>query len=251
MILLTDQTETRRLQEQVARQERLALMGRMLAALAHQIRTPLSAAMLYTGHLVRGELGEEQRARFAAKTMARLRAMEQQVRDMLIFVKGGVHLSERCSVGDLADDLGPALEAPLAGGRCRCLLRVDAGAAQARLVCNRQALAGAIMNLVNNGLQAGASELRIDIASNSEDTERLDIVVSDDGAGMDAGTLLRVQEAFFSTKAHGTGLGLAVARAVVHAHQGELELQSEPGRGTRVLLRLPLLPSHAEVPHDA
>ncbi|RZA09105.1 MAG: PAS domain-containing protein [Moraxellaceae bacterium] len=71
IILLTDQTETRRLQQQVARYEKLSAMGKMVSALAHQIRTPLSAALLYSNHLCNEELDGEKRQAFAHKLLDR------------------------------------------------------------------------------------------------------------------------------------------------------------------------------------
>ena len=70
----------------------------------------------------------------------------------------------------------------------------------------------------------------------------LRISISDNGVGIDAATLARLGEPFFTTRATGTGLGLAVVNSVVRAHSGALELRSRPGRGTCATLQLPLLP---------
>jgi signal transduction histidine kinase len=66
----------------------------------------------------------------------------------------------------------------------------------------------------------------------------LDLI--DTGCGMDAGTREHVFDAFFSTKRGGTGLGLPTARKIIEAHGGEIELQSEPGRGTQFTVKLPV-----------
>ena len=87
LVLLTDLTETRRLQDQLARHERLSSLGRMVASLAHQIRTPLSTALLYASHLEQGGLSEQQQQRFAGSLKARLHELEHQVRDMLVFAR--------------------------------------------------------------------------------------------------------------------------------------------------------------------
>lgn len=94
LVLLNDLTETRRLQDQLARHERLSSLGRMVASLAHQIRTPLSAAMLYAGHLADNEqaLSAQTRQRFAATLKERLHELEHQVRDMLVFARGELPL---------------------------------------------------------------------------------------------------------------------------------------------------------------
>jgi two-component system sensor histidine kinase FlrB len=92
-LLLTDLTETRALQQRLSRHQRLSEMGRMMSSLAHQIRTPLSAAMLYAGHLCDSDLSQEQTRRFSYKLLDRLQHLEQQVKDMLIFVRGDVKLT--------------------------------------------------------------------------------------------------------------------------------------------------------------
>ncbi|HBO9104810.1 TPA: PAS domain-containing protein [Pseudomonas aeruginosa] len=95
LILLNDLTDTRRLQEQLARHERLSALGRMVASLAHQIRTPLSAALLYAGHLSEQALPTDQQQRFAGRLKERLHELEHQVRDMLVFARGGELLCNR------------------------------------------------------------------------------------------------------------------------------------------------------------
>ena len=232
VVLLTDQTDTRRLQEQLARQERLTLMGRMLAARAHQIRTPLAAAMLYAGHLAGERLDAKQTRRFAEKTLSRLQAMEYQVRDMLIFVKGDVPLTARVSVPDLVEALRSAMEPALINYTGSCDWQVDTNP-ELQLQCNRDALVGAVMNLVTNGIQAMAGSGRLELRLCQADDLRLVITVADDGPGMDQSTLEKVNDVFFSTKPHGTGLGLAVVRAVAQAHQGNLHCAQPRGKDAK------------------
>ncbi|WP_156509124.1 histidine kinase dimerization/phospho-acceptor domain-containing protein, partial [Oleiphilus sp. HI0132] len=100
LVLLSDLTETRLLQEQVSRAERLSSLGKMVASLAHQIRTPLSTAMLYAGHLCQPELDESMRVDLSEKVMSRLTHLEHQIRDMLIFAKGDERLVERMPLND-------------------------------------------------------------------------------------------------------------------------------------------------------
>jgi two-component system sensor histidine kinase FlrB len=97
LVLLNDLTETRHLQDQLARHERLSSLGRMVASLAHQIRTPLSAALLYASHLTEQELPVATQQRFAGRLKERLHELEHQVRDMLVFARGELTASPpRC-----------------------------------------------------------------------------------------------------------------------------------------------------------
>ncbi|MGX5220044.1 sensor histidine kinase [Pseudomonas segetis] len=236
LVLLTDLTETRRLQDQLSRHERLSALGRMVASLAHQIRTPLSAALLYASHLTEQVLPAEQQQRFAGRLKERLHELEHQVRDMLIFARGDLPLPDRITPKALFNALRAAGEAHVQGMQVRWQCDSYSG----ELLCNRDTLVGTALNLVENAIQASGRQARLKIHLYSRDNS-LRLCISDDGPGIDAPTLARLGEPFFTTKTTGTGLGLAVVKAVAKAHQGELKLLSRPGRGTSALLILPLI----------
>jgi two-component system sensor histidine kinase FlrB len=241
LILLTDLTETRQLQSQLAHAQRLSAMGRMVASLAHQIRTPLSAAILYGGHLSQPDLDEELRQRCASRLMSRLTHLEQQVRDMLIFARGETRLAEELSAGKLVVSLSAAVEGlkPASGIDVTLDSRIDD---QCRLMCNRDALVGACMNLVNNSLEAGATDVQVQLASSAQGME---IRVLDNGPGFSKEQSGRIIEAFYTTKSHGTGLGLAVVQAVVKAHNGRFSIFSPEQGGAVATLQLPTLADRA------
>lgn len=240
IILLTDQTETRRLQSELARHERLSALGQMVSALAHQIRTPLSAALLYAGHLKREQLGDDKRQVFADKVANRLRHMERQVQDMLLFVKGEIPREDIASVAQIHAELAEAMEAPIAISKSTVNWHVSDR--EYYLTCNRDALISALLNLVNNAIQAVGSEAELTISLGVHKISGrawLGIEVLDKGPGIDAELLPRLGELFVTTKSQGTGLGLAVVNAVAKAHGGRFSLQSDKGQGARAIMLLP------------
>ncbi|RRV26717.1 PAS domain-containing protein [Pseudomonas sp. o96-267] len=236
LVLLTDLTETRRLQDQLSRHERLSALGRMVASLAHQIRTPLSAALLYASHLNEQVLPAEQQQRFAGRLKERLHELENQVRDMLIFARGELPLPDRLSPSVLFDALRAAADAHVGDMAVRWQCDVRDG----ELLCNRDTLVGTVLNLIDNAIQAAGRDARLKIHLYRRDSQ-LRLSVSDNGPGMSREVLARLGEPFFTTKTTGTGLGLAVVKAVARAHQGQLLLQSRAGRGTCAIVSLPLL----------
>lgn len=241
IILLTDLTETRRLQSELSRHERLSALGKMMSALAHQIRTPLSTAMLYAGHLRDSELEDERRREFAGKLSNRLNHIERQVQDMLLFVKGDLPLNDYITAAELEQGLAEALEVPLSTSESDCQYRNHC--APVRLRCNREALIGALLNLANNSIQASGKKAELQVALNHEILKGqhwLAVQMTDKGPGIEADLLPKVRDLFVTTKAQGTGLGLAVVQAVVRAHGGAFDLQSQPGEGTQATLLLPL-----------
>ncbi|MEK1942198.1 MAG: ATP-binding protein [Pseudomonas sp.] len=236
LVLLNDLTETRQLQDQLARHERLSALGRMVASLAHQIRTPLSAALLYASHLTEQVLPVDQQQRFASRLKERLHELEHQVRDMLVFARGELPLPDRLAPKKLYDALRAAAEPHVQGMNVRWQCDAHGG----ELLCNRDTLVGTVLNLMENAIQAAGRSANLKVHFYVRG-QNLRLCISDNGPGIDATTMARLGEPFFTTKTTGTGLGLAVVKAVARAHQGELLLRSRPGRGTCAILVLPLI----------
>lgn len=240
LILLTDLTETRQLQSQLARNERLSALGRMVASLAHQIRTPLSTALLYASHLNQPDLAGVHRQRFSQRLKDRLQTIEQQVRDMLLFAKGDLPLNDRTSAQMLFAGLQQQAETLIgeSGASCRWEDRTPPGVT---LLCNQETLIGAMLNLIDNAIQAGAPLARLKVVQRLQEG-RLSLSVVDGGRGMSPAELAKIGEPFYTTRDQGTGLGVSVVKSVAQAHGGAFLLRSRAGRGTWAELVLPVLP---------
>ncbi|ROM71338.1 PAS domain-containing sensor histidine kinase [Pseudomonas brassicacearum] len=242
LVLLNDLTETRHLQDQLARHERLSSLGRMVASLAHQIRTPLSAALLYASHLTEQQLPMETQQRFAGRLKERLHELEHQVRDMLVFARGELPLTDRVTPKALLQSLQAAALTHVQDLPIRWQCDSHAG----EVLCNRDTLVGAVLNLIENAIQASGGDVRLKVHLYTRGNS-LRLCVSDSGSGIEPAVLARLGEPFFTTKTTGTGLGLTVVKAVARAHQGELQLRSRLGRGTCALVLLPLFSSAPSV----
>ena len=240
IILLTDLTETRHLQSQLARNERLSALGRMVASLAHQIRTPLSTALLYASHLNQPELSTGHRQRFSQRLRDRLQTIEQQVRDMLIFARGDLPLHDRVTANSLFAGLQQQAETLVdeAGADCRWVDRAPEGV---RLLCNQETLIGALLNLIENAIQAGTPAARIKVIQRLQEG-RLSVSVVDGGRGMTRAELAKIGEPFYTTRSQGTGLGVSVVKSVAQAHGGAFLLRSRAGRGSWAELIVPVMP---------
>ena len=240
IVLMTDQTETRDLQSKLARHQRLTAMGKMVASLAHQVRTPLSGAMLYAEHLSSSDLEVDVRHRFSSKLTRQLKNIEAQVRDMLIFARGSAPLNQILS----SDNLFSLLE------ETRNILKnqyqtnvtilheSDSGSIQ----CHQESLIGALQNLIANAIEATE-----EVAAGSEVVVRIDqkdhfliVSISDNGPGLSDVAKEKLTEPFYTTKSNGTGLGLPVVNAVVRAHHGKLDFFNQPEGGACFVISLPL-----------
>ncbi|MFD2229907.1 sensor histidine kinase [Alkalimarinus sediminis] len=237
LVLLTDLTETRELQAQVSRTERLSSLGRMVASLAHQIRTPLSTAMLYAGHLNQPEISDDMRQKCAEKIMSRLTHLEHQIRDMLVFAKGDTRLAESVKASDLFEQLKLAADTPIKNAHAD--VEWQDCSENTSLLCNRDTLVGACLNLINNSIEAKAEGVKINVKIVSPGKGYINIEVSDNGPGFSAEQKNKILDAFYTTKSHGTGLGLPVVQAVVKAHHGRFYITSND-EGAKAVITLPV-----------
>lgn len=238
ILLLVDVTETRCLQDQLNQHQRLAVMGEMAASLAHQVRTPLASALLYTSHLKRPQLADEDRARFADKSLSRLRHLERLVNDMLLYARGGTAGAEVFSVHSLLAEMEQILEPQLQASATRLSWHDATDAAE--LYANREMVISALQNLTTNAMQAMGSGGELTLAAEYAGAESIDLLVHDNGPGIHPEHQATVFDPFFTTRGTGTGLGLAVVAATARAHHGEVWLRSVPGEGCTFAMRLPL-----------
>lgn len=239
LILITDLTETRLLQDKLGQLQRLSSLGQMVSKLAHQIRTPLSAAMLYGANLKNKNLKVEDRENFQHKLMSRLNDLEQQVNDMLLFAKSGKQqVVEPISINELVSESSNGLEALIK--KANATLTIKPCPDDCKVLGNKRALNGAIVNLIHNALQVIPDKAKIQIESRClEDYAFISVI--DNGKGIDSALANKIFEPFYTSRVHGTGLGLAVVKSVANAHQGDVKLLSGPNEGAHFCIKLPLL----------
>lgn len=237
ILLIHDVTAAHTMKAELERSQRLAAMGEMAASLAHQLRTPLAAALLYTANLGQPGVADEARAKFSDKAAGQLRRLERLIQDVLLFARGE-HLGRDVIVlSDLLLEAAQTVE-PLMREHGLSFSTVDT-ASGAIIVGSRKALFGAVISLLENAIQATpaggkiclSGDLRGDLAA---------IAVRDTGTGIPRETQARIFEPFFTTKGQGTGLGLAIALGVARAHGGNIEIFSEPGTGAEFVISLPV-----------
>jgi signal transduction histidine kinase len=229
------------LERQLSRAENLAAMGRLTATLAHEIKNPLAIIRGSAQRLGKLEPEAQRMAEFVVEETDRLGAT---VARYLQFARG-----DRGATG--AGDALAALAATLAllEGEFRARrvtlrregLLADAGPPGAQVLTvglDNESLKQVYLNLLLNALDAlpEGGTLR---AAVGERRGRIEVTIEDDGSGIAAETLRQLGSPFFTTKAQGTGLGLFLTRRLVQSAGGALEIESQPGRGTTCVVRLP------------
>jgi len=237
IILLSDVSELRSLQDMVNQQKHLSAMGEMVASMAHQVRTPLSTAILYASQMNKIAVPDTSRIKFSNKILERLHYLERQVNDMLIFAKEGRLAMEVFSLQAFLHRVNENMRDMTAGIDLQFTLnnKVDVDL----MLGNEDALLGAIMNLLNNAVEVQQGSGQVNMLVTQQDQSSLTIQIQDYGSGIDEDTKQRLFEPFYTTKVKGTGLGLAVVDSVVRAHSGSIHCESEKARGTVFTLLLP------------
>ncbi|MFB3922830.1 MAG: sensor histidine kinase [Terriglobia bacterium] len=231
-------------QKILARSERLAVAGQLAASLAHEIGTPLNSISGHVQLLGRRSPNDEASSR-------RLRIIERQIEQIVRTVKqllSWTHTlelhAEPVDIRQVAKEAlllsSPALK--LRGIRVRTEIPSDLP----EIYGDFGYLQQVFLNLINNSMDAmpGGGELRVRLRAARDERGSNNVVfeIEDTGQGMTAETLNRVFEPMFTTKRMGTGagLGLAICDQVVRQHAGTIQVESEPGRGTRFIITLPL-----------
>ena len=237
ILLIHDVTAAHALKAELERNQRLAAMGEMAASLAHQLRTPLATALLYSANLCQPDLDDAARVRFAGKTAAQLKRLERLIQEVLLFARGESIGRDTIPVWQLLADAAQTVE-PLFADR-KVAFRVNCAADGVVVTGSRKALAGALVNLLENALQACTVDGKVTLGASVADGALL-LAVRDSGVGISPEIQARVFEPFFTTRGQGTGLGLAIALGVARAHGGTIKVSSLPEDGSEFVIMLPV-----------
>ncbi len=221
---------------------RLAALGQFAAAIAHDIRTPLTSISLNVQILRRKlQLPDDDREHLdiALEELARL---DKSVAEILDFAKPVKLAPQPIDVGELLEDTTRGLSPVLS--EKGVALRCEPQGELPQVNGDRQRLRQVLVNLVGNAADASTPgthvTVRASIArSTAADAAHIAIEVEDHGRGIDADDLPRIFEPFFTTRPDGTGLGLAICHKVVRAHGGDIQVRSAVGQGSTFTILLP------------
>jgi two-component system sensor histidine kinase FlrB len=243
ILLIQDVTDARTLRDHISRHQRLSSMGEMAASLAHQIRTPLASALLYVSQMSSKALSEEKRDKFTSKTLSSLRHLEALVEDMLQYARGGKAKDQPVDVSQLLTQLAASVEPKVF--QTRSVIAYDEVKPGLMVMGDQDALLTALQNLVSNSIDVVGEHADIQVRVTTsepfpQEDSSVNISVKDQGPGLTETLHEKIFEPFFTSRAKGTGLGLAVVRAVAQAHDGDVWVHSIPGQGAEFGLRLPL-----------
>ena len=229
----------RRMQEQLARNEKIAALGRMAAQVAHEVKNPLAGLRLYSLHLkskVTGKLADNEMA-LVDKIIDGINQLSDTAEQVLSFART-VQLSRRkLDLNRIIKDSLALLEPQLSENKINVNLNLAEPSAIAML--DEVSMRSTLINLMLNSIQAMAQGGEL-IVSTAASEETLQLSIADTGCGMTEDQVKNVFEPFYTTKSQGLGLGMSFASKIIEMHGGKVSVDSHINRGTSISIALPV-----------
>ncbi|MDF2679313.1 MAG: kinE 3 [Brevibacillus sp.] len=218
--------------------EHLQTVSHLAASISHEVRNPLTVTRGFIQLLRDSTLSQEKKLMYIGFSLKELDRAEHIISDYLSFAKPSLENVESLDVNKELDYIIQVIR-PFASMR-NIALHVQKADHELQIWGDRQKLHQALVNLMKNGIEAmdGNGDLTITLHVNDD---KIVIVIEDTGKGMDPDQLLKLGTPFFTTKENGTGLGTMVAFSIIRAMQGEIDVKSERGYGTRFTISFPPL----------
>jgi two-component system NtrC family sensor kinase len=242
VLVFEDQTERRRLQEQLIQSEKMSAIGQLIAGVAHDLNNPLASVVGFSDFLA--EAGE-----VPASLQEPLQVIRQEaeraatiVKNLLSFARSQEGERTRQPIRSLLDSTLVLLRNQLMAHKVEATVEVEAGLPD--VLVNANQIKQVFVNVINNASQAIASDApsgRIWIVARRVH-DAVAVSVTDSGPGMPDDVAARVFEPFFTTKpeGEGTGLGLSICQGIMKEHGGRITLDTRPGSGATFTVELPI-----------
>lgn len=223
----------RRLREQAEKDRYLAGLGQAAAAIVHDLKNPLISIMGFARRIRQGKGNISTASETIIKSAGDMQLIVQDVLDFSKPQRIEFRATDaRDFVGGVCNDCG--MKAAEKG----VVISSHLTEGPVSISIDRTHMKRALINLINNAIEAShKSDVVAVRAEVSEDGLR--IKIRDHGSGMDKETLENIFLPFYTKKSAGTGLGMAIAKKIIEGHQGEIQIESQPGTGTEVTVRLP------------
>jgi signal transduction histidine kinase/CheY-like chemotaxis protein len=238
----------RQLEADLAHINRVSMMGELAASLAHEIKQPITAAMINAQSSLHYLEGEMPRLEEASESVSSIITNVMRAADIIDRVRSlygrGTAEREIVDINGIVREIAVLLRDT--AGRNSTSIRTKLDAKLPTATADRIQLQQVLMNLMLNGIEA-MKDIRgeLTVASGRDEDGHLLVSVSDSGPGLPEGESERIFEAFFTTKPQGSGMGLSISRRIIEAHGGRLWASPNPGGGATFRFSLPTAPAGA------
>ena len=241
VVLFRDQSEVRALRREIARTQRLASVGRLAGGVAHEVRNPLSSIKGFATYFKERYRTVPEDLQIADLMIGEVERVDRVIGQLLDFARPVRIRAEDISVAELLEASLKLFQTRAEEQNIDTRLRVSEAVDVFPLDEDRirQVLLNLYLNAADAMARGGTLTVRVDPA---KERDGIEIRVIDTGAGIAAADQAQIFDPYFTTKASGTGLGLAIVHNIMEAHGGDIRIESQPGRGTTVILFFPERP---------
>jgi two-component system sensor histidine kinase HydH len=241
VILFRDITEILHLKKEMERSRRLASLGSLAAGVAHEIRNPLSSIKGFATFFKERYHNNPEDRKTAEIMVQEVERLNRVISQLLEFARP-MDMNRRWnSIQEIIRHTLKMIEGE--AGEKKISLRADIPTEPGNIFIDADKITQVMLNLYLNAISAMERGGTLGVALSLPDDRMVQIDVSDTGAGIDEENLLRIFDPYFTTKPSGTGLGLAIVYRIIESHGGEIRVESERGKGTKVTVLLPVGPA--------
>ena len=212
-------------------------MGKMAAGIAHQFRTPLATALLYSSHLCDDDLAPDMSKEFAQRLRKQLLDLEKLSQDMLRFISNRPSKTILSGAQQIIDEAQASIQA-LFESKDVALDIQSSIPSSTMLLVEPKAIPNALVAILENALSVSKPKDKV-LLEASIKSKKLVIVIKDQGPGIASTIIDSLFEPFSTTSANGTGLGLSIAKNTIEAHRGTIAVESS-ANGATFQITLPI-----------
>ena len=238
-ILLKDLESIKTVQSLVSYSAKLAALGRLTSGVAHEVKNPLNAMMIHVELLKERLEDSSPDVKQSLEVIgSEIRRLDRVVQGFLRFMRPQELTLKPVDLNAMLQSVGALLEAESQSHGVRFVLDLDAGLPT--VSADEELLRQAFINIVQNACQAMPHGGGVRIRTRPEGLEWVRVTVTDQGVGIAPEDLDKIFKLYYSSKPGGSGIGLSVVYRIVQLHDGTVEAKSQPGRGTAMVVRLPV-----------
>ncbi|MGH7372990.1 MAG: sensor histidine kinase [Candidatus Rokuibacteriota bacterium] len=238
-VLLKDLESIKTVQSLVSYSAKLAALGRLTSGVAHEVKNPLNAMMIHVELLKERLEDAGPDVKQSLEVIGgEIRRLDRVVQGFLKFMRPQELTLKPVDLNAMLQSVGALLEAESQSHGVRFVLDLDAGLPA--VSADEELLRQAFINILQNAVQAMSQGGAVRIRTRAEGLDWVRVVVTDQGVGIAAEDLDKIFKLYYTSKPGGSGIGLSVVYRILQLHDGTVEAKSQPGRGTALIVRLPV-----------
>jgi two-component system sensor histidine kinase HydH len=240
IMVLRDLTEQKNMEIQIQRKHRLSAMGELASGVAHEIRNPLNTIGTIVQQINKDFEPSRNRQEYhqlVGLVYQEVKRIDKTIGDFLRFARPEPIKPELFNFKQFLNEITKQYQHLLETHQIKLKIKTEW---EGSVYWDRQQIKQVLMNLMQNAIDAIKQDGRVELSTVLTSKDKLQIIFSDNGPGMREEIRSQIFNLYFTTKAKGTGIGLSMVQRIVYAHGGTINVDSNPGDGTRFILHLPL-----------